>query len=104
MNNTDAIQKAQTFVDAVRNQGILVSTASVFGSQIKGTATPISDIDVCIVSPTFGQDYIDEMIKLRKIAILIDSRIEPIPFTPEDYNDSLGTLSSEIRKHSIALQ
>lgn len=102
MNKT--IIKAQQFVDKVRESGINISNASIFGSAVKGNATEDSDIDVCVVSPSFGKDYIEEMVKLRKIALSVDSRIEPIPFTPEDYSDRLGTLASEIRNHSIKLK
>ncbi len=99
-----AIVKAQKFVDEIRASGILVSNASIFGSWAKGTATDESDIDVCIVSPVFGKDYIEEMVRLRKIALPIDSRLEPIPFSPDDINDRLGTLAAQIRKYSIPLK
>ena len=99
-----AIKKAQQFVTLARNAGVLVVNASVFGSWAKGRGTADSDIDVCVVSPNFGKDYIEEMVELRKIALKVDSRIEPIPFTPQDLSDSYGTLATEIRKHSIALK
>ena len=99
----DVLIKAQKFVDLVRQAGIIVSTAYVFGSWVKDKASKDSDIDVCVVSPNFGDDYIEDMVRLRKISLNVDSRIEPIPFTPQDYNDPLGTLASEIRKNSIEL-
>lgn len=100
----DAVAKAQVFIDSVRNSGVVVSHASVFGSWAKGTADGESDIDVCIVSPNFGKDYIAEMVSLRKISLSIDSRIEPIPLTPEDFTDPYGTLASQIRKYSLPLK
>lgn len=102
MNET--IIKAQKFVNKVKNSGILVSHAAVFGSWAKGKGTAASDIDVCVVSPSFGKDYINEMVYLRKISLSIDSRIEPIPFSPDDYQDPLGTLASQIRKYSLVLK
>jgi len=100
----DAIVKAQEFIDRVRNSGVFVSNASVFGSWVKGTAHAESDIDVCVVSPNFGKDYIAEMVSLRKISLSIDSRIEPIPLTPEDLADPYSTLASQIRKYSLPLK
>lgn len=99
-----AISKAQKFIDQLRKSGVFVSSSSVYGSWVKGTANKDSDIDVCVISPHFGKDYIKEMVELRKIALEVDSRIEPIPFTPEDFQDPFGTLASEIRKHSINLK
>lgn len=95
---------AQEFIDEVRKSGILISNASVYGSWAKGTANKDSDIDVCVVSTYYGKDYIKEMVELRKIALTIDSRIEPTPFAPKDFNDPYGTLASEIRKYSIVLK
>jgi uncharacterized protein len=100
----DALSQAQAFIDKLKINGLSITTASVFGSWAKGTATKDSDIDVCIVSPRFGIDIIQEMVDLRKIALSVDSRIEPIPFSPEDYQDPLSSLASEIRKHAITLQ
>ncbi len=100
----DALVNAQVFIDRVRDSGVFVSHASVFGSWAKGTAHTESDIDVCVVSPDFGKDYIAEMVRLRKISLSIDSRIEPIPLTPEDFADPYGTLASQIRKYSLPLK
>lgn len=100
----EAVDKAQQFVDLVKNSGTMVSLATVFGSWAKGKATEDSDIDVCVVSPSFGNDYIQEMVDLRKIALKVDSRIEPIPLAPKDLKDPYGTLAAEIRKHSIKLK
>lgn len=101
---TQGILLAQQFIDLVRTKGIQISKGFVFGSWIKGIATEDSDIDVCLVSPSFGKDYIQEMIDLRKIALTIDSRIEPIPLTPTDFADPLSTLSSEINKYAYTLK
>ena len=100
----EAVKKAQDFVNLVRESGILVSNASIFGSWAKGKADADSDIDVCVVSPNFGKDSIEEMVQLRKIALKIDSRIEPVPFSPEDLQNPYGTLASEIRKYSLPLK
>ncbi|OGM23761.1 hypothetical protein A3D00_05195 [Candidatus Woesebacteria bacterium RIFCSPHIGHO2_02_FULL_38_9] len=99
----DVVSTAKKFVDAVRHSGVFVSNASIFGSYAKGNATNASDIDVCIVSPQFGKDYIGEMVSLRKIALGFDSRIEPIPLTPKDLKDPYSTLASEIRKYGITI-
>lgn len=100
----EGILKAQQFINKVKSTGIKVSAASVFGSWAKGTAHGDSDIDVCVVSPDFGKDYIQEMVELRKIALAIDSRIEPIPLSPGDFSDPLATLASQIRQFSLPLQ
>lgn len=94
---------AKQFAESLSKAGIKVQKAYLFGSFAKGKAKKDSDIDVCIVSSSFGKDYFGEMVKLRKYSLKIDSRIEPVPFLPEDLNDRYSTLASEIRKYGIPL-
>lgn len=99
----DAKNKAKKFVESLNKAGIRVNKAYLFGSYAKGLAKKDSDIDVCVVSPSFGGDYFGEMVRLRKLSLNIDSRIEPVPFLPEDLNDKYSTLASEIRKYGVLL-
>lgn len=99
----EAKNKAKQFIKSLSRIGIKVSKAYLFGSFAKGKAKKDSDIDVCIVSHSFSKDYFAEMVRLRKHSLKIDSRIEPVPFLPEDLNDKYSTLASEIRKYGISL-
>lgn len=99
----DGVVKAQAFVNQLQKSGISFSKALLFGSWAKGKATNDSDIDICVISDKFGKDYTQEMVDLRKVALTIDSRIEPIPFTSEDLNDPHSSIAMEIRKNSIGL-
>jgi predicted nucleotidyltransferase len=94
----NARQSAKAFLSQLKHAGIPITNAYLFGSYAKGTATKDSDIDICLLSPAFGKDPIAEMVKLRMIAFPIDSRIEPIPFHTDDWNDTYSPLLSEIRK------
>lgn len=96
---TDTVRIAERFLAKVRYAGVRISRAYLFGSHAKGGATGVSDIDVCIVSPQFGVDPIGEMVKLRQIALTIDSRIEPIPLSEEGFGDRYSTLTSEIKRY-----
>lgn len=102
MNFTMSI--AKKFVNTVSSAGINVSDAILFGSWARGNAKPDSDIDVCIVSPQLGKDWVDEIVKLRKLAYGIDSRIEPIPLAPEDIIDKFNPLANEINKYGVKIQ
>ncbi len=96
---TEAARITERFLRRVQAAGIPVSLAYLFGSHAKGGATGVSDIDVCIVSPVFGVDPIGEMVKLRKIALTIDSRIEPIALSEEGFSNRYSTLTSEIKRY-----
>lgn len=97
MNNIGKILKK--YIRTIENNGINVKKVILFGSYAKGTARDYSDIDVCIVSDNLGRDYFDEMVKLSKLAISIDARIEPVPFTPSDLEDKYNTLAQEIKRY-----
>ena len=91
------------YIILLENNGIPVSKVILFGSYAKGMAKPDSDIDLAIVSSRFGKDNWKEMVFLRKLALHIDSHIEPLPFSPQDIDNRYSTLSEEIRKHGIVL-
>jgi len=95
------LSKICKFVQLLKQQGISVSRVILFGSYAKGKNNPDSDIDVAIISTQFGQDIAEEMMLLRKIALKVDSHIEPVPLCPEDLDDPFSTLSEEIRRYGI---
>jgi predicted nucleotidyltransferase len=91
------------YIDLLKQEGIDVSKAILFGSYAKGTAKPESDIDIAIVSSQFGKNNLKEMMLLRRIALKIDSHIEPLPFSPREINDRYSTLAQEILKYGISI-
>ena len=96
----DLIKK---YILLLKQKDIEVSKVILFGSYAKGMARPDSDIDLAIVSSQFGKDNWKEMVLLRKLALKIDSHIEPLPFAPQDMEDRYSTLSQEINKTGILL-
>lgn len=97
------ISKSRLFIKKVKATGIKVEKAFLFGSYAKGKPKDYSDIDVCIVSPNLGRDFIEETVRLRNISLQVDSRIEAIPFNSNRLNDPFDPLAFEIRKHGILL-
>ncbi len=87
------------FLAAIR-QHHHITAAYLYGSQVKGTATDWSDIDLAIVSPDFSADLFQEQLNLLRLAAQIDDRIEPRPFRPDDFNIS-EPLVSEIKQTGI---
>jgi len=77
-----------------------VEAAYLYGSQVEGTATEWSDIDVAVVSPDFSADLFQERVALMRLAAQIDDRIEPHPFTPQDFNAN-DPLVNEIQRTGV---
>lgn len=99
----DALKKAQDFIAKLKDDGTPIQSAYLFGSYAKGNASKDSDIDVCVVSSIFGKDYIDEMFELNSKANKIDTRIEAIPMTPEDFSDRYDSLCHEIKTTGVPI-
>ncbi|MBC2694679.1 MAG: nucleotidyltransferase domain-containing protein [Desulfobacteraceae bacterium] len=83
------------YIARLKENNIPVEKVLLFGSYMKGTPREDSGIDIAVISSVFkGDRYSDRrLIPLRRG---IDSRIEPIPFTPEDYEEG-GMLIDEIK-------
>jgi predicted nucleotidyltransferase len=95
------IGKIDKFVQMLEQQGISISKVILFGSYAKGKTHADSDIDIAVVSTQFGRDVAEEMMMLRKIALKVDSHIEPVPFCPEDLDDNFSTLAQEIKRYGV---
>lgn len=101
---SDVVSIAKKYVSHVTQLGIPVSSAYLYGSYAKRQPRTDSDIDICIVSPTFaGKDFFDEMIKLNLLGLKVDSRIEAVPFTPSDLQDKYSSLATQIRNTGVLL-
>jgi len=90
------INLIRKYIDRLKENNIPVEKDLLFGSYIKGTPREDSDIDIAVISSAFkGNRYLDRrlIVPLRRG---IDSRIEPIPFTPGEYAKG-GILADEIK-------
>jgi len=96
----DTVKESLERFLAMVQQRRRVEAFYLYGSQIKGTATEWSDIDVAVVSPDFSSDLFQERLALMRLAAQVDDRIEPHPFTPQDF-DANDPLVSEIQRTGV---
>jgi len=57
----------------------------LFGSYAQGNPCEYSDIDLAVFSESFGKDPIGEMTMLCKMRRQVDTDIEPLPFSKENF-------------------
>ena len=100
--NALAMELAQKFLEKLREQGIKTESAYLFGSYAKGTEHKWSDIDVAVISSDFSDDRFREGVRLMTLSCEIDSRIEPVPFRPENFVDE-DPLAYEIKRSGLPL-
>ena len=98
---TTVMKNLQRFLVLVgKRKGI--DAPYVYGSQARGTATEWSDIDVAVVSHDFSADLFEERLALMRLAAGVDDRIEPHPFTPEDFTSN-HPLVAEIQRTGVRI-
>jgi len=77
------------YIKKLKEQQILINKVVLFGSYATNKEKGDSDIDLCMVSDSFGKDRVAEGQMLFKVAAFIDPRIEPIPVSSQDYDRDL---------------
>ena len=78
----------KSYLEQLELIGIHVQQAFLFGSYANGKNDEWSDIDLAIVSKDFIGNRFEDRNKIRKITLQVNSDISPMPYRPEDFNDS----------------
>lgn len=99
--SNDIINQVNVYARVLRQAQIPVEHLIVFGSHVKGTALQWSDIDLCVVSKTFGSDRFSDRVRLSHLTNDETMDIEPHPMSPEELADPWDPLAHEIRTHGI---
>jgi len=73
------------YIKAIKARNICIERVILFGSYARKQANKNSDIDVAVISPDFGKDYIEEAVMLKEISEDIDLDISPRPYSLEEY-------------------
>ena len=100
MDKNEAIKIAKRYVESV-SQKYKIENAILFGSFVKGTNHPDSDIDIAIVFESVD-DIIDMQIELMRLRSDDDLLIEPHPFTITDFQLT-NPVVAEIIKNGIEI-
>jgi len=100
--DASVMEAVHRFLAKIRENGIPISSAYLFGSFARGKGSEWSDIDVAVISPGISDDRLDERIRLMKLSATVDSRIEPVPFPPETFVNE-DPLAWEIKRKGIPI-
>jgi len=95
-SKSSVINLIKQYIVRLKENNISVEKVLLFGSYIKGTPREDSDIDIAVISSAFKGDRYSDRRFIIPFRRGIDSRIDPIPFTPEDYAEG-GILIDEIK-------
>jgi len=78
MVEQSVMEIAQRYLRRLRESGLPVSRAVLFGSRAQGTGRPESDIDIILLSPAFEEPSWRQETLAWEIAQSVDWRIEPV--------------------------
>ena len=99
-----SLKTAQLFISSLRDAGIEVSEAYLFGSVAKGLADKDSDIDLAVVSNDFqGIRYYD-IKKISKYRRKIDLRLEIHPFSRQEVEQDPPQFFLKIKRDGLPVQ
>ncbi len=74
----------------------------LYGSYANGTFKDDSDIDIAVVADGFTGDQLEDTLMLMKLRRAVDNRIEPHPFSIEDFNDK-DPMAKEVIRTGIRI-
>ena len=78
-------QLIEEYVRLLRSEGIDVVKAILYGSRVRGDVGEDNDIDVALIINGLKRDNFNIKRTLMRLAVRVDERIEPVAFSPEDY-------------------
>ncbi|MBI1869521.1 nucleotidyltransferase domain-containing protein [Candidatus Gottesmanbacteria bacterium] len=99
----DPINLTKEYLAEVRRLGVRVDKAYLFGSYAKGKVWEGSDLDVCVVSNDFGTDYQRDKMILNKAALKVNPRIEPVAYSPADFDNKYDSLADEVKRFGVLI-
>lgn len=91
------------YLSVVKQKYQDIQFAYLFGSYAKGKSTDDSDIDIALIfSHLEDSKRFEVQVQLMIIAADIDTRIEPHPFSIEDFNSG-NPFVAEIKKTGVKM-
>lgn len=97
----DIAESIQRFVSKIQKL-YNVQSIYLFGSQARGRTDQWSDIDLLVISPDFAEDCFEAQVALLSLASHFDTRLEPYPMAPEDFNIS-NPLAYEMQQRGVRI-
>ena len=104
MSKKETIVLLKRYLVLLKNSGIPIHKAFLYGSYANDHATEESDIDVMIISPLFDNEDIESKAKAWSLTRQIDTRIEPYTVGLNKFLvDDISPLIQIIKKEGIEL-
>jgi len=105
MSKSEAKLIVKKYGILLKKSDFIFSEIYLFGSYATGKATKNSDIDVAVVtSGKRDKKYLKQKMRLWEIAVEVDSRLEPVLLSKDDFKkNSVSILADEIKKEGVKI-
>jgi predicted nucleotidyltransferase len=90
--------KIRKFISILEADNIHIQKAILFGSYAAGRNDEWSDIDLAIISEDFVGNRFHDKLELNKYIFSSSLDISPLPFRPEDFENSMFARDEIIKK------
>ncbi len=105
MSQTDAVNIVQTYLGVLKQAGIHIDKAYLYGSYAQDKATVDSDIDLLLVSSLFDTDDDYVLSKPWLYTSKVDYRIEPLSIGLKRFlTDDTSPIIELVRQTGIEVQ
>jgi len=89
----------QGYLNAVRQAGVGVKQAILYGSHARGMGDADSDIDILVIAPEFDESLDQAQVDLLwSLRAYTDSRIEPLAVGEDRWRDDRDSMIIEIAR------
>lgn len=103
MSTDNARSIVKDYAEVIKNAGIPVEHIFLFGSYADGVPTVDSDLDVCVVSPVFGEDSFSDALILMRLRRNVSRSIEPRAYSLKDFNDPYNSVAVQVKKTGMQI-
>jgi predicted nucleotidyltransferase len=104
MVDTKVIDIVKKYLSILSQEGVIISKAYLYGSQVHGTATEESDIDLMLVSPLFDENTDKYAPVLWLSTRKASYKIEPIAVGQKRFQtDDKSPLIETVRQEGIEI-
>ena len=96
---------AQHYNQVLRENNFSCTRIFVFGSQATGNARKDSDIDIAVVVKRRSKFSLEKQMLLRRFAIKVDTRIEPILLEEREFKrGEESIIATAVKRHGIQVR
>ena len=99
-----AIAQTRLLAEQLEKRGLKIQRTFLFGSQLTGTATKDSDVDIALVSDQFSGIRFKDVLMLIPLLAGLPSRLEIHPYNSKDFSDPSNWFAEHIRTNGLEVK